>query len=40
MSQFTINKATKIKIGNALSYFIATDMMPYSLVEKDGFQTF
>lgn len=40
MSQFTINKATKIKMDNALAYFIATSMMPYSLVEKEGFQTF
>ncbi|XP_025197439.1 zinc finger BED domain-containing protein 1-like [Melanaphis sacchari] len=27
-------------MDNALAYFIATSMMPYNLVEKEGFQTF
>ncbi|XP_060882143.1 E3 SUMO-protein ligase ZBED1-like [Metopolophium dirhodum] len=40
MAQFTLNKSAKIKIDNALAYFIATNMMPYSLVEKEGFKLF
>lgn len=40
MTQFTLNKSSKIKIDNALAYFIATNMMPYSLVEKEGFKLF
>jgi len=40
MTQFTLNKSAKIKIDNALAYFIATNMMPYSLVEKEGFKLF
>lgn len=40
MSQFTVNKSAKMKIDNALAYFIATNMMPYSLVEKEGFKVF
>ncbi|KAE9529981.1 hypothetical protein AGLY_011443 [Aphis glycines] len=31
MTQFTFNKSAKIKIDSALAYFIATNMMPYSL---------
>jgi hypothetical protein len=34
MTQFILNKISKIKIDNALAYFIATNMMPYSLVKK------
>lgn len=40
MTQFTLNKTSKIKIDSALAYFIATNMMPYSLVEREGFQLF
>lgn len=40
MTQFTLNKSAKTKIDNALAYFIATNMMPYSLVEKEGFKLF
>lgn len=40
MTQFTLNKSAKIKIDSALAYFIATNMMPYSLVEKEGFKVF
>ncbi|KAL4085228.1 hypothetical protein QTP88_027087 [Uroleucon formosanum] len=40
MTQFTLNKSTKIKIDSALAYFIATNMMPYSLVEKERFKVF
>lgn len=40
MTQFTLNKSSKTKIDNALAYFIATNMMPYSLVEKEGFKLF
>ncbi|KAL4154005.1 hypothetical protein QTP88_001838 [Uroleucon formosanum] len=40
MTQFTLNKNAKIKIDNALAYFIATNIMPYSLVKKDGFKLF
>src|SRR5580765_7441476 len=40
MTQFTLNKTSKMKIDNSLAYFIATNMMPYSLVEKEGFKLF
>jgi len=40
MSQFTVNKSAKMKIDNALAYFIVTNMIPYSLVEKEGFNAF
>ncbi|KAI4468599.1 dna replication-related element factor isoform a [Holotrichia oblita] len=33
-----MNKTIEEKITNSLAYFIATDMMPYSIVEKEGFQ--
>ncbi|KAF0749986.1 zinc finger BED domain-containing protein 1-like [Aphis craccivora] len=40
MTQFTLNKTSKIKIDNALAYFIATSMTPYNVVEKEGFKLF
>lgn len=40
MTQFTLNKTSKMKIDNALAYFIATSMAPYNVVEKEGFKLF
>ncbi|KAL4083743.1 hypothetical protein QTP88_029059 [Uroleucon formosanum] len=40
MTQFTLNKTSKMKIDNALTYFIATSMAPYNVVEKEVFKLF
>ncbi|KAL4153396.1 hypothetical protein QTP88_001229 [Uroleucon formosanum] len=40
MTQFTLNKTSKMKIDNALAYFITTSMAPYNVVEKEGFKLF
>lgn len=40
MTQFTLNKTSKMKIDNTLAYFIATSMTPYNVVEKEGFKLF
>lgn len=40
MSSFTLTKASQSKIDAALAYFIATDMMPYNTVAKEGFKLY
>lgn len=40
INQFAMTKNTKEKIDNALAHFISTNMMPYSLVEKESVQIF
>lgn len=33
-------ETSKLKIDKVLAYFISSDMMPYSIVEKEGFKMF
>lgn len=43
MNAFTFTsmpKASKLKIDKVLAYFISIDMIPYSIVEKEGFKMF
>jgi len=43
MDAFTFKsmpKCAKLKLDKALAYFISLDMMPYSIVEKEGFKLF
>lgn len=40
MHKYTLNTSESKKIDKAIAYFIAVDMMPYSIVEKDGFKHF
>lgn len=38
--KYTITSKQSERIDDALAYFIAVDMQPYSLVEKDGLRHF
>lgn len=40
MKSFTLTPISKLKLDKVLAYFISVDMMPYNLVDKEGFKLF
>jgi len=40
ITSYTLTATAQEKIDNVLAYFISTDMMPYSIVTKDGFKMY
>ncbi|XP_008180282.1 zinc finger BED domain-containing protein 1-like [Acyrthosiphon pisum] len=40
MKMFTTSQATKLKLDKILAYTIAIDMMPYNVVDREGFQLY
>lgn len=40
MKMFTITNATKMKLDKILAYAVAIDMMPYSVVDREGFKLY
>lgn len=40
MKMFTTSQATKLKLDKILAYIIAIDMMPYNVVDREGFQLY
>lgn len=40
ITSYTLTATAQARIDNVLAYFISTDMMPYSIVSKDGFKMY
>lgn len=40
ITSYTLTATAQAKIDNVLAYFISTNMMPYSIVKKDGFKMY
>jgi len=40
MKSFTLTPNSKLKLDKVLAYLISVDMMPYNLVDKEGFKLF
>ncbi|KAL5237697.1 hypothetical protein ACI65C_005107 [Semiaphis heraclei] len=40
MTSFTLTPSNKLKLDKILAYFVAVDMMPYNIVEKEGFKAY
>lgn len=40
MKSFTLTSNSKLKLDKILAYFISIDMMPYNIVDKEGFKLF
>lgn len=40
MKSFSLTSNSKLKLDKILAYFISIDMMPYNVVNKEGFKLF